>query len=367
MSSRPGRRYEHWMTRRGFLTAAGGFLLAAAGCRAVPAHGEGETAVGREDSGIARDRFRPGAVWLDTDGAPIQAHGGGMLFHEGIYYWFGENKSSDTKRADLARVDVVGVSCYSSADLLHWKNEGIVLPARKDDPDHDLHPSRVVERPKVLYNEATRTFVMWMHIDTADYGYARTGVATSDSPTGPYRYLGSLQPNGADSRDMTVYKDDDGAAYLFHSSQWNRTMHIVRLSDDYLGPTDRFVRVFANRSREAPAVFKDGGRYYCITSGCTGWDPNPAEYAVSDTPMGPWTVRGNPCIGTPEQVRTTFHAQSTFVLPVHGRPTAYIFMADRWKRTDLGDSRYVWLPLAVRGPSLAIRWYDEWDLGHFGA
>ena len=29
--------------------------------------------------------FRPGEVWLDTAGEPIQAHGGGVLFHEGVY------------------------------------------------------------------------------------------------------------------------------------------------------------------------------------------------------------------------------------------------------------------------------------------
>ena len=367
MWSRSSRGHELSMTRRGFLRAAVGSLLAASGCGATRAHGRGETTVTQDDSGIVQARFRPGAVWLDTEGTPIQAHGGGMLVHQGIYYWFGENRAAETKRATLARVDVIGVNCYSSTDLIHWKNEGVVLPAVKDDPEHDLHPSRVVERPKVLYNEATRTFVMWMHIDKSDYGYARTGVATSDSPTGPYRYRGSVQPNGADSRDMTVYKDDDGAAYLFHSSQWNKTMHIVRLSDDYLQPTDRFVREFVNRSREAPAIFKHEGRYYCITSGCTGWDANPAEYAVSESVMGPWKVRGNPCIGAPEEIATTFHSQSTFVLPVQGRPGAFIFMADRWKRENLNDSRYVWLPLEVKGPSIAIRWHEEWDLSYFDA
>lgn len=54
------------------------------------------------------------------------------------------------------RTDVTGVSCYSSKDLLNWKFEGIVLPAVKDDKKHDLHPSKVLERPKVIYNEKTK-------------------------------------------------------------------------------------------------------------------------------------------------------------------------------------------------------------------
>lgn len=36
--------------------------------------------------------FHPGKVWLDTSGKRIQAHGGSVLYHEGKYYWYGENK-----------------------------------------------------------------------------------------------------------------------------------------------------------------------------------------------------------------------------------------------------------------------------------
>ena len=32
----------------------------------------------------------PGTVWYDTDGNPINAHGGGIMFHKGVYYWYGE-------------------------------------------------------------------------------------------------------------------------------------------------------------------------------------------------------------------------------------------------------------------------------------
>ena len=34
----------------------------------------------------------PGEVWKDTDGNPINAHGGGLLYHDGTYYWYGEYK-----------------------------------------------------------------------------------------------------------------------------------------------------------------------------------------------------------------------------------------------------------------------------------
>ena len=313
--------------------------------------------------------FRPGQVWNDAAGRPIQAHGGGVLYDNGTYYWFGENKDAPnvagTDGALLARVDVRGVSCYSSTDLLHWNDEGVVLPAAPDDAAHDLHPSRVAERPKVLYNARTRQYVLWLHVDSADYTYARTGRAVSDTPTGPYRYVGSIAPVGADSRDMTVFQDTDGAAYLFFSSDWNKTIRIARLSDDYLDTTGEVVEAFVGASREAPAVWAHAGRYYFIGSGCTGWAPNGAEYAVAPSPLGPWEVKGNPCVGPGAE--TTFGAQSTFVLPVAGHPGAFIFLADRWNADNLQDSRYVWLPLEMDGDKVSIRWRDEWDLSMFGS
>ena len=110
-----------------------------------------------------------GEIWNDTDGNPINAHGGGILYHEGTYYWYGEYKLGKTVLPEWAtwecfRTDVSGVSCYSSKDLSTWKFEGLVLPAVKNDTLHDLHPSQVLERPKVVYNKATKKFVMWMHI-----------------------------------------------------------------------------------------------------------------------------------------------------------------------------------------------------------
>ena len=305
--------------------------------------------------------FCPGETWLDTDGKPIQAHGGGVLYENGTYYWFGENKDNDTRNE---RIDIIGVSCYSSRDLLNWKNEGVVLPAVPDDLQHDLHPGKVAERPKVIYNRTTKTYVMWLHVDSADYLAARAGVAVSDKVTGPYTYLGSIRPNNRDSRDMTLFQDDDGRAYLIHSSDWNSVTLISDLTDDYLSTTGHYSRQFdheiKNTGRESPALFKHEGRYFIITSGTTGWFPNAAEYAAADSIHGPWRVIGNPCVG--DNAALTFHSQDTFVLPVADKPGKFIFMADRWNKDDLRDSRYVWLPLEVNGEQLTLKWSDSWSL-----
>ena len=105
-----------------------------------------------------RSHFTPGEIWLDADGKPIQAHGGGVIHVDGVYYWFGENKDTPNNPGKT-RVDVIGMSCYSSRDLLNWKNEGVVLPAVPGDPGHDLHPGNVAERPKVIFNRRTGKYV----------------------------------------------------------------------------------------------------------------------------------------------------------------------------------------------------------------
>lgn len=307
--------------------------------------------------------FRPGEIWRDQGGQPIQAHGGGILYADGVYYWYGENKDAPTVSSEIVGHQLrapLGFSCYSSTDLYHWHNEGVVLHAEQINAREEIP---VQERPKVLYCPTTGQYVMWFHADHRDYGYARCGIATSDSPTGPFTFQGTVRPADSDSRDFTVYQDTDGTAYILFASEWNKTLWIARLRDDYLDTTGSASRHFIGQSREAPAIFKRGDLYYLVTSGCTGWDPNPAECATAPAVTGPWTVQGNPCVGAGAE--TTFQAQSTFVMPLPDQADAFIFMADRWKRTDLRDSRYVWLPCHFEGERLVLRWVNAWDLSVF--
>ncbi len=312
-----------------------------------------------------KNKIIPGKVWKDTEGNPINAHGAGILYHEGKYYWFGEIKKGKTRLVpnqnwECYRVDAGGISCYSSINLIDWKFEGVALIPNTKDSSDDLHISKVLERPKVIYNKKTKKYVMWLHVDSEDYSYSRAGVAISDKPEGPYFYLGSIRPNNQMSRDMTLFKDDDGKAYHIFSSENNATMHISLLTDDYLEPTGIEKRIFIDKSREAPAMFKHNGKYYLITSACTGWMPNAAMVASADSIFGNWIELYNPCKGLDHE--STFQAQSTFVLPIEGQKDNYIFLADRWNKTDLEKSKYVWLPLKFNNDSITIEWKDSWNL-----
>ena len=349
----------------------------------------------------AQASIKPGELWPDTKGVHINAHGGGVLLHKGVYYWFGEHKSEHTSNA------LVGINCYSSKDLEHWTPRGVALPVSME-RGHDLERGCIMERPKVIYNAQTRKFVMYFHLELRGRGYdaARYGVAVSDRPEGPYQYLyssrscpgvlplefGPARKNRLDSlrmrdyrewwtprwyravdeglfikrdlregqmsRDMTLYVDTDGRAYHIFSSEDNLTLHIAELTDDYLHHSGRYTRLAPAGHNEAPAIFRHGNTYWLITSGCTGWAPNEARMFSAPSIWGPWTQHPNPCRGPKAEL--TFGAQSTFVLTLpDGR---HIFMADIWRPNHPIDARYVWLPIEFENGVPVVRWQQEWDI-----
>lgn len=299
--------------------------------------------------------FRPAEVWNDTDSNVINAHGGGIIFINNTYYWFGEKRGRGASG---------GVNVYSSSDLYNWKFEALALSPNDSNAESDIARGCVMERPKVIYNDKTKKYVMWFHLELKGQGYsaARASVAVSDNITGPYQFLHSFRPNGNMSRDMTLFKDDNGDAYHIYSSRENYDLRVSKLADDYLTPSTLDTLLFSNH-REAPAVFKYKNSYYMITSGCTGWAPNKAGLHVADSIFGPWKTLGDPMKGS--NAGLTFGGQSTFVLPVEGKKDAFIFMADKWNPKDLKDSRYIWLPIAFKDDNILIDWKDRWDLTVF--
>jgi hypothetical protein len=334
----------------------------------------------------ADDTFRPGALWPDDKGVHINAHGGGILEHQGVYYWFGEHKVA----GEAGNKAQVGVHVYSSRNLTDWRDEGIAL-AVSDMPGSDIERGSIIERPKVIRNPKTGKFVMWFHLELKGkrYDAARAGVAVADKVTGPYVFQGSFRPDagawpvdvrpedrdpatsflardhagGQMARDMTLFVDDDGAAYDIYASEENHTMHVSRLTDDYLRSAGKYGRVLSGGDDEAPAIFRQGGKYYLVTSGLSGWAPNAAKSYVADNILGPWKALGNPVRGTPEQQKITFGGQSTYALTLQRNGcTRHILMFDVWRPKNAIDGRYVWLPVEWEGDKPVVRWRDSWTL-----
>ena len=79
--------------------------------------------------------FSPAQIWSDNRGLPINAHGGGVIFHDGMYYWYGEHKLEGKSEAQFADG---GIHCYASKDLMNWKDKGVVLGVDFKDTTNDV-------------------------------------------------------------------------------------------------------------------------------------------------------------------------------------------------------------------------------------
>ena len=308
------------------------------------------------------------SVFLPEDdrGRTVHAHGGQILCRDGKYYLIGEDRTERNK-----------VSCYVSEDLESWCFCNHILTV--DSPsgvyyctsDKTLEvPGQQasigvgcnIERPKVIYNERTKKYVMWMHWELPnDYREARCAVAVCDTIDGDYTSLGRFNPIGHMSRDCTLFVDDDGNAYFISTARDNLDLHIYKLSEDYLS-IDRLVRVlWPGQQQEAPTMFKRNGFYYLLTSGCTGWAPNQSSYAWCDRIDGEWSLRRN--LGDDK----TYRSQPTWVLPKKNAAgeTTYWYLGDRWGGG--GDayfkSEYVLLPLRFESDTeLYLDWAEEISL-----
>ncbi len=275
----------------------------------------------------------------------------------------------------------------------------------------------IVERPKMLYNEKTGQYVVVYHQDAPSeaniknyleeieengssentgsrYSRASMGFAVSDTPFGPFKLVNVQWMNGTYgakpgmARDMNVFLDDTDLdengvpdAYAIYSTEENAKLNISLLNETYTGPAteggiDEMVtpsgktiktyeaRVLSDNSREAPALFKYDGYYYMITSGTSGWNPNPAVYYRAENIFGPWEKMGDPCEGGSS---TTFDSQSTCVIPVDEENGKFIYMGDRWRTegdsSALWYSSYVWLPIEMTSDHrIELKNVSDWDI-----
>lgn len=309
-----------------------------------------------------------GKQWNDTAGHAIQAHGGGFLEKDGWYYWVGEDKSH--RGADL-----YGVNLYKSQDLMNWTFVKRIVS--RDMPGicvsgNYTGPGCKIERPKLIFNPTTETFVVWGHWETRDsYEAGHLVVLTSETVDGDYvlqrnfrpgagevawdsrvqwtldpTYQGNDGKPGYPSRDFTLFADSlAGDAYLV-SSQDHATMRLYKLTADWTDVEwESSYEIFQDQRREAPAMTKAGQNYYVVTSGQSGWMPNQAMVSSSNNPTDPNSWSELQPLGN----NSTFYSQPTFIMPIGSDPgdATFVYMGDRWNEADLSRSSYVWLPLTL--------------------
>lgn len=349
--------------------------------------------------------IRPGQEWLDTEGKPIESHAGAVIYIDGTFYWYGENKEKTVPGGDIWHW---GVRLYSSKDLYNWVDEGIIIPPEPGDVTHPMHPSQsMMDRPHIIYNKATKKYVCWIKCMQHDETQ-KTAVFTADCIKGPYKMIHKdMMPLGMSAGDFDLAVAGDGKAY-YYFERVHSELICADLTPDYTNVTGYYSTHFPFKYppfvREAPAYFTRGSVHYLASSGTTGYHPNPSTIARADTFHGPWEVLGN--LHPEDTSRTSFNSQISYIFKHPGKKDLYIAIADRWlphlpefygedfatgagsrrveeyfhnrfnpdlvttpKPPDAGrggkHSRYVWLPITFEGGQPVIHWRDEWRVEDF--
>ncbi len=342
----------------------------------------------------------PGQIMTDTNGNRIQAHGAGMFYESGTYYWYGENKEFTTGKDE---VWTWGIRFYSSKDLINWKDEGLVIPPDTENKESSLHPSKHVDRPHILYNRKTKKYVCWLKLSEEE-GYFV--ILISEKLLGPYEMQKDhYHPYGVNVGDFDLWQDENGKGYLFFEHDHAGVIS-TELTEDFLNVDgehlDMFIGLKPPYTREACTHFTYKNKHYLLTSGMIGYIPNPSQIAVSDHPLGPYTVLGNPHVN--DSSSASFNSQISCVFHDPEREKLYLVMADRWvpeyivtkeryeslervvtsqynqeiqlaeedyktamnapflsnANTSIAD--YVWLPLKLNGKYPVIEWRNEWNV-----
>lgn len=361
-----------------------------------------------------RDSIKPGELWTDTSGKPIQAHGGSVIHVDGVFYWYGENKEFTTGKG---KPESWGIRLYRSTDLYNWDDAGLLIPPDTSGAKTGLSPSVFPERPHILHNRKTGKFVCWIKVRGLGPEYRI--VLTADKITGPYTMVSDhLAPAGMAAGDFDMVADPDtGRAYMYFEHD-HKELVCIELTDDWCGVTDRLSHHFpasAPDTKEGIACFRRHGKLYLTASGMTGYFPNPSTVVVARDYHGPFENLGDLHPG--DRSRTSFNSQISCIFKHPGKKDLYIAMADRWfphlselggEEFDNGNisenlrsairkvtskpplpptpaevnalqfftksggsgltgvntsiSRYVWLPIRFSGDRPTIEWRDAWRI-----
>lgn len=231
-------------------------------------------------------------TWCTSDPAPM-VHNGTMYMYTGHDEW----------GADFFWMQEWRV--YSTEDMVNWRDHGSPLALETFAwGDDRAWAAQTIERNGKFY------WYVCLHSKLS--GGMAIGVAVANSPVGPFKdALGKpLFDNGQwDNIDPTVFIDDDDQAYLYWG---NPNIHYAKLNKDMIsfaeepGIIEQSIEGFGApgpQQREKGVKYKDnyvegpwihhqkGGKYYLLYA--AGGVPEHIAYSESDTPLGPWTYKGN--------------------------------------------------------------------------
>lgn len=224
-------------------------------------------------------------------------------------------------------------TCFSSADLVHWKYEGINLNLPRDTKWASGNAWAPAIEEKMVDGKYRYFFYY-----SGETGHGKAiGVAVADTPTGPFKDLGhpivDKRPEGqrhGQQIDVDVFTDPDtGKSYLYWG---NGYMAGAELNDDMTSINEATVTLMTPRGgtledyayREAPYVFKRNGTYYFLWSvDDTGAANYHVAYGTSTSPLGPIKVADEPVILIQDPENEIYGTAHNSVLQIPGRDEWY--------------------------------------------
>lgn len=226
-------------------------------------------------------------------------------------------------------------SAFSSTDLIHWKDEGVVLDAKSEQipwANGNLWAPAAEEK---LVNGKYK-YYLYFSAAPKKGGPKEIGVAIADSPTGPYKDSGksivNSSPVGKGQQiDVDVFTDPvSKKSYLYWG---NGYMAGAELKADMKTVKKKTITVMTPKGgtlkdyafREGAYVFYRKGLYYFLWSVDDTGSPNyHVAYGTSKSPLGPIEVAKEPVILQQDPSREIYGTAHNSVIQLPGTDTWYI-------------------------------------------
>jgi arabinoxylan arabinofuranohydrolase len=198
--------------------------------------------------------------------------------------------SNDDENPTAGGYQMKSIVCVSSSDLKNWTDHGIVFQVPRDASwaGRSWAPS-VIERDGMFY----------LYFGDGGSGI---GVASADSPTGPFadpiddRFVTSETPGVLPAENIWIFDpmtfiDDDGQAYMYFGGNGEDNMRVIRLNEDMISIDGSAMQFNVPYFFEASWMHKHNGTYYF------SYSTNPAngmriDYMTSDNPTSGFTYGG---------------------------------------------------------------------------
>jgi len=200
------------------------------------------------------------------------------MVHEGRLYLYTSHDEDVTVKDFYTMNDW---RLYSTADMVNWTDHGSPAGLKTFNwgTDNAWAPQGVAKNGK-----------FYLFVPLNNNTGAKIGVGVSNNVAGPFMDpLGkALAASGSGNIDPTVFVDDDGQAYMYWG---NGTLRYVKLGSDMTSTVGSITNVSLSGFTEGPWFYKRAALYYMVYAATSGSEK--ISYATSDSPTGPWTVRGD--------------------------------------------------------------------------